>query len=63
MAEQLVSWVGGNRLQVTQKGKRWVTDILIDESLMRPERDFLTGIGKSVTEIAAEELLNAKVSR
>ena len=62
VAEQLVSWVGGNRLQITIKGKRWVTEILKEESLMRPERDFLAGIGKSVTETTAEQLLGSKLS-
>ena len=62
VAEQLVSWVGGDRLQITQKGRRWVTGILKDESLMRPERDFLTGISKTVTETVAEGLLSSKVS-
>lgn len=62
VADDLVSWVGGNRLQITQKGRHWVTRILGDELLMRPERDFLTGIGKTVTETAAEELLGSRVS-
>ena len=62
VAEKLVSWVGGNRLQITQKGKRWVSEILKDESLMRPERAFLANIGKTVTEAAAGELLSSKAA-
>jgi hypothetical protein len=60
VGEQLVSWVGGNRLQLTPRGRRWVAEILEDESLMRPERDFLSRVGKSLTEPEAEQMLRSK---
>ena len=60
--DQLVSWVGGNRLQITAKGKRWMADILKDQFLMRDERDFLAMIGKSVTEKGAELVLGSRES-
>src|ERR1700688_3288380 len=50
VGEKLVEWVGGKRLQITAKGKRWITDILKDDSVMRDERQFLDRIGKSITE-------------
>jgi hypothetical protein len=59
VGDQLVSWVGGNRLQITPKGRRWIADILKDKSLMQDERDFLSRIGKSVTEKGAEEVLGS----
>src|SRR5882672_4237155 len=34
VGDQLVSWVGGNRLQISPKGKRWIVEILKDETLM-----------------------------
>ena len=61
-AEQFVSWVKGNRLQISPKGRRWVNQILDDELLMQSEREFLLGIGKSVTEGASEQLLGPKGS-
>lgn len=60
VGEGLVAWVGGNRLQITGKGKAWATDILNDESVMRDERDFLLRIGKSVTEEVAGELFRSR---
>jgi hypothetical protein len=60
VGEELVTWVGGDRLQISAKGKRWVEDILKDESLMREEREFLKKIGKTVTEKAAEQILGSK---
>ena len=61
VGEKLVEWVGGNRLQITVKGKRWVTDILKDESVMQEERDFLSRIGKSITEPLATEMITVRV--
>lgn len=46
VGEKLIEWVGGDRLQITAKGKRWVTEILKDEAVMQEERDFLQRIGK-----------------
>src|ERR1035441_2884530 len=39
VGEKYVEWVGGDRLQITAKGKRWVEEILNDESVMQEERD------------------------
>src|ERR1017187_2281073 len=60
VGEKLVEWVGGNRLQITAKGKRWVTEILKDEDVMQEERDFLERIGKSITEPVATEMITVR---
>jgi hypothetical protein len=52
--------VGGDRLQITPKGKRWVTEILKDEAVMQEERDFLKRIGKSITEPVATEMITVR---
>ncbi len=57
VGENFVSWVGGNRLQISPKGKRWLAEIMKDESVMTDERAFLAKIGKSLTEKAAQEML------
>src|SRR5580704_7891780 len=53
VGEKLVEWVGGDRLQITARGKRWIADITKDESVMYQEREFLKRIGKDVTEAFA----------
>lgn len=60
-AEQFVSWVNGNRLQITAKGRKWAAQMLEDESFMRDEREFLSRIGKSVTEDAAARVLGGRM--
>ena len=60
VGEKLIEWVGGNRLQITAKGKRWVTEILKDEAVMQEERDFLKRIGKSITEPVATEMITVR---
>ena len=60
VAEKLVDWVGGTRLQMTVKGKRWVTDILGDERVMMEEREFLNRIGKNITETLATEMIKVR---
>ena len=60
VGEKLIEWVGGDRLQITAKGKRWVTEILKDEAVMQEERDFLKRIGKSVTEPVATEMITVR---
>ena len=60
VGDDLVVWVGGDRLQITTKGKRWIQQILKDESLLRDERDFLTRIGKTITEGMASEMISLK---
>jgi hypothetical protein len=62
VGDQLVAWVGGDRLQIAPKGKRWITEILKDKSLMQDERDFVSRIGKSVTEKGAEDVLGSRGS-
>src|ERR1039458_4263048 len=57
VGEKYVEWVGGNRLQITAKGKRWAAEILKDESVMQEERDFLTRVGKDITETIATEMI------
>jgi hypothetical protein len=60
VGERYVEWVRGDRLQITAKGKRWATEILRDESVMQEERDFLTRIGKDITETIATEMITVK---
>ena len=60
VGEKLIEWVGGDRLQITAKGKRWVTEILKDEGVMQEERDFLERIGKSITEPVATEMITVR---
>ena len=57
VGEGFVQWVGGDRLQITAKGKRWVSEIEKDESVMREEREFFSKIGKSLTEKSAASML------
>jgi hypothetical protein len=57
VGEKFIDWVDGDRLQITAKGTRWVTDILKDESVMQEEREFLKRIGKSITEPIATEMI------
>jgi len=60
VGEKLIEWVGGDRLQITAKGKRWVTEILKDEAVMQEERDFLKRIGNSITEPVATEMITVR---
>jgi hypothetical protein len=60
VGEKFVEWVGGDRLQITTKGKRWIVDIMKDESVMYQEREFLKRIGKDITEAIATEMITVK---
>ena len=60
VGEKLVEWVGGNRLRITVQGKRWVTAIMQDESVMLQERNFLDRIGKSITEPLATQMVTVR---
>lgn len=60
VGEKFVEWVSGDRLQITAKGTRWVTDILRDETVMKEEREFLERIGKSITEPVATEMITVR---
>jgi len=60
VGEKLIEWVGGDRLLITAKGKRWVTEILKDEAVMQEERNFLKRIGKSITEPVATEMITVR---
>jgi|SRR5664280_1305097 hypothetical protein len=61
VGEKYVAWVGGNRLQITPRGQRWVKEILKDESVMQEERGFLKRIGKDITEGIATEMITVKI--
>jgi len=61
VGEKYVAWVGGNRLQITPRGQRWVKDILKDESVMQEEREFLKRIGKDITKGIATEMITVKI--
>ena len=58
VGEKLVEWVGGDRLQISTKGKRWIADVMKDDSVMYLEREFLTRIGKDITEVIASEMID-----
>lgn len=60
VGEKFVQWVGGDRLQITAKGKRWIADVMKDESVMYQEREFLNRIGKDVTEAVATEIITIR---
>jgi hypothetical protein len=60
VGEKFVEWVGGDRLQITTKGKRWIVDIMKDESVMCQEREFLKRIGKDITEAIATEMITVR---
>ncbi|MBZ5555238.1 MAG: hypothetical protein LAO21_21205 [Acidobacteriia bacterium] len=60
VGEKLIEWVGGDRLQITVKGKRWITDVMKDESVMYQEREFLNRIGKDITEAIATEMITVR---
>jgi hypothetical protein len=60
VGDELATWVGGDRLQITPKGKRWIQQILRDESILHEERAFLKRIGKTVTENAASSMISLK---
>jgi hypothetical protein len=60
VGEKFLEWVGGDRLQITAKGKRWITDVMKDESVMYQEREFLNRIGKDITEAIATEMITVR---
>jgi hypothetical protein len=60
VGEKFVEWVGGDRLVITTKGKRWITDITKDESVMYQEREFLKRTGKDITEAIATEMITVR---
>jgi hypothetical protein len=59
----LVSWVGGDRIQISAKGHGLVDDFLKDDSILSDERAFLTSLGKSLTESEADYVLGIKGTR
>ena len=59
-AEELVEWVGGDRIQITAKGTGFAIEILKEESLMDTEREFLEGIGKRLSESEASEMIKVR---
>ena len=58
VGEGFVEWVAGDRLKITSRGKRWLSEIENDQSAMQAEREFLASIGKSVTESLASRILS-----
>jgi hypothetical protein len=60
VGDGLVAWVGGDRLQITTRGKRWIDEILKDESILQDELAFLKRIGKTVSESAASSMISLK---
>jgi hypothetical protein len=60
VGEGFVEWVGGDRLRIATKGKRWIEEIEKDESLLAVERSFLKRIGKTITESMASEMISLK---
>jgi hypothetical protein len=60
VGDGVVEWVGGDRLKITTRGKRWIERIENDESLLQDERAFLKRIGKTITETMASEMISLK---
>lgn len=60
VGHNLITWIGGNRLQISPKGKQFVKTALKDKTLMQQERVFLQTLGKSVTEAIAERVLGTR---
>ena len=60
VGERYVDWVGGDRLQITAKGRRWIEEILKDKTIMQEERDFLARLGKDITETIATEMITVR---
>jgi hypothetical protein len=56
-AQKLIAWIEGGRVQLTQTGKTLVEAIKRNDEILKPERDFLMRVGKSVTEPGALKLL------
>lgn len=59
----LVNWVGGDRIQISAKGDRLAGEFLKDNSILLDERAFLSGLGKSVTEAEADYILGVGTAR
>jgi hypothetical protein len=60
VGDELAAWVGGDRLQITPKGKRWIQELLKDESIFQDERAFLKRIGKTISESSASSMISLK---
>jgi len=59
-AQKLISWIEGGRVQLTQIGKTLAETIRRNEEILKPEKDFLNHVGKSVTEPGAVKLLTGE---
>lgn len=57
VAAGLTNWVGGNRLELTPRGRTLAKSVLKEKELFEPEVAFLTRVGKSVSESEALGLL------
>ena len=58
--EQLVQWVGGDRIQLSASGTKAAQKILSESGLLQEEREFFVELGKSVTEKEAEYVLGIR---
>jgi len=50
VAAKLIDWVGGNRVELTEKGRSIAKSLQKTENIFRPEVLFLEEVGKSLTE-------------
>ena len=60
VGENLVQWVGGDRIQLSAEGTRLANTVLGLSGVLQQERDFFVGLGKSVTEKEAEYVLGIR---
>jgi hypothetical protein len=58
--ENLVEWVGGDRVQLSAEGSDLAQKILEEPGVLQDERDFFLELGKSVTEKEAEHVLGIR---
>jgi hypothetical protein len=59
-AQKLISWIEGDRVQLTQTGRTLAETIKRNDEILKPEKDFLTRVGKTVTEPGAVRLLTGE---
>lgn len=59
-AQKLITWVEGDRVQLTQTGKTLADAIKKNDEILKPEKTFLARVGKSVTEPGAVKLLTGE---
>lgn len=57
-AQELIEWVEGDRVKITNKGRTYIKAVQKKGDVMGPERSFLERLGKSLTEPKATELIS-----